>query len=823
MGTVDSEITGIRLTFYQLIQKYHIQIPIIQRDYAQGRSGAKEIRIDFLDALYEYLQEGKPNRDLDFIYGNLSENIIKDAITFIPLDGQQRLTTLFLLHWYLANKDAEMPVLREAIVYKLGTDNQKSKFTYETRASSREFCDTLIVNDIDLRNLLPPDPDKNNSLSKTISEAGWYFLSWDNDPTIKSMLIMLDAIHERFHKSTDFFKKLTRLDNPVITFQFLDLDFYNLTDDLYIKMNARGIPLTPFEQFKASIEKFIKKSEFNKKHPYDLIFNGDVREVFTETYFSHRIDTDWANLFWSHTGENKKEYDGLIMNFIRATVVNHSAGITNNANLAFLMDQSNKSISFLQYSIFNCIDEKYIIDLIAILDLLKNGNNKVKQYLDKSFYYYKEDQVFETVIKNNFLQAGYTVRIQFHAYCQYQIKYHTNPDLPGWMRVIHNLSENTIYNNETDFVNSIASINKLVEIEVGILDYLAKDITITGFDRIQIYEERVKSALILRKDGWEELIFPIEQHGYFKGQIGFLIYSSGIYDYYNKHSNCNWSEADNMLYKQIFASYCEKSKCIFNNNGLIEYPEYIWERALLSKIDYLIEEGSNQSFLINRDRDISWKRLLKGDKNPLHQKLIKDIFDQVDVNNTTQSLILIRETNKVNIIDWRKKFIDILELFSYKGAKRYVRKDSRHGFVLFSGERMSGAHAELFSYSFFLENLKDKFFEPFSEKCAYYFASGDEPEEKPAVIIGYWEYSGSKFMLVISYSKDKHGFELYFKNKDTGNYNEALKLILNEKGFEIKEEEYVLPIMENEILLTVESLCASLKELNNEVVNIGLE
>lgn len=812
MGTIDSEITGIRLTFFQLIQKYHIQIPIIQRDYAQGRSSAKEIRIDFLDALYDYLLEGKPNRDLDFIYGNLSDKIIKDAVTFIPLDGQQRLTTLFLLHWFLANKDMEMPVLR-AIVFKHGTGNQKSKFTYETRASSREFCDALMINDIDLNDLLPSDPGQHNSLSKTIAEAGWYFLSWENDPTIKSMLIMLDAIHERFHGSTDFFKKLTRLDNPVITFQFLDLDFYNLTDDLYIKMNARGIPLTPFEQFKASVEKFIKKSEFNKKHTYDLIFNGEVKEVFTETYFSHRIDTDWANLFWNHTGKNKKEYDLLIMNFIRAIVVNHSAGITNNANLAFMIDQSNKSISFHQYSIFNCINEKYIIDLIAILDLLKNGNNKVKQYLDKSFYYYKEDQVFETVIKNNFLQAGYTVRIQFHAYCQYQIKYHTNPDLPGWMRVIHNLSENTIYNNETDFVNSIASINKLVEIEVGILDYLAKDITITGFDRIQIYEERVKSALILRKDGWEELIFPIEQHGYFKGQIGFLIYSSGIFDYYNKHSNCNWSEPDNMLYKQLFATYCEKAKSIFDNNGLIEFPEFIWERALLSKIDYLIEEGSNQSFLINRDRDISWKRLLKGDKNQLHQKLIKDIFDELDVNNITQSLTLIRETNKVNVTDWRHKFIEIPELFSYRGAKRYVRKESRHGFVLFAGERMSGAHAELFSYSLFLENLKDKFFEPFTEKCDYYFASGDDINEKPCAYINNWQYNNSKYALDIYYFPE-HRFKLRFFYRDQGAYNDVLIDILMKNGFEFIDDSYILAILENDILQFINTLCNSFKNLS---------
>ena len=37
--------------------------------------------------------------ELDFVYGS----IIID--TFQPLDGQQRLTTLFLFHWYFALKE----------------------------------------------------------------------------------------------------------------------------------------------------------------------------------------------------------------------------------------------------------------------------------------------------------------------------------------------------------------------------------------------------------------------------------------------------------------------------------------------------------------------------------------------------------------------------------------------------------------------------------------------------------------------------------------------------------------------------------------------
>ena len=73
-------------------------IPIIQRDYAQGRKSAETIRNRFLQVLYEAIAEGRKTT-LDFIYGNVENGKL------IPLDGQQRLTTLFLLHYYIARHE----------------------------------------------------------------------------------------------------------------------------------------------------------------------------------------------------------------------------------------------------------------------------------------------------------------------------------------------------------------------------------------------------------------------------------------------------------------------------------------------------------------------------------------------------------------------------------------------------------------------------------------------------------------------------------------------------------------------------------------------
>ena len=62
---------------------------------------------------------------------------------------------------------------------------------------------------------------------------------------------MLDAIHELFRNDQGLYARLVDNKRPAITFQLLDLKDFGLSDDLYIKMNARGKPLTPFETFKA--------------------------------------------------------------------------------------------------------------------------------------------------------------------------------------------------------------------------------------------------------------------------------------------------------------------------------------------------------------------------------------------------------------------------------------------------------------------------------------------------------------------------------------------------------------------------------------------
>jgi hypothetical protein len=243
-----------------------IEIPLIQRDYAQGRTDPRtsDIRERFLDVLHEALTDGR-DVGLDFIYGDVEDGTLR------PLDGQQRLTTLFLLHWYLGYRAAQLSE-RQAWM----------SFSYATRPSARLFCEQLVT--------AQPPPDE-SAPAAWIVDQPWYLYVWENDPTIQAMLVMIDAIHRRFADCDprSAWQRLIATDAPAISFQLLPIDDMGSGEDLYIKMNSRGKPLTPFENFKASFERAI-------------VWAGDKA-----TEFDHRIDGSWSDILWRIHG-----YDDIV-------------------------------------------------------------------------------------------------------------------------------------------------------------------------------------------------------------------------------------------------------------------------------------------------------------------------------------------------------------------------------------------------------------------------------------------------------------------------------------------------------------------------------
>lgn len=241
-----------------------VRIPILQRDYAQGRpdSVATRIRADFVAALHRALT-GEEALSLDFVFGS------REGDRFIPLDGQQRLTTLFLLHAYLA---ARLGLAAEQAAW--------AGFSYETRPSAREFCRELTQR-------RPPFPI--TTVSGWITDQPWFQSTWRHDPTVVSMLTMLDALHDRLRDidCASAWARLTDPAHPAVTFHVLGLEGMGPSDTVYIRMNARGVPLTPFENFKALMEQALDRVDPPRARA-----------------FAEKIDGAWCDTLWSMRGDD---------------------------------------------------------------------------------------------------------------------------------------------------------------------------------------------------------------------------------------------------------------------------------------------------------------------------------------------------------------------------------------------------------------------------------------------------------------------------------------------------------------------------------------
>ena len=275
MGTNNKQYE--RHTFKSFLSKYHVIIPMVQRDYAQGRTSAEvnRVRGRFLDAIKGYLVQPTDNHEvmkMDFVYGE-KENVWstkeankleKEVVT--PLDGQQRLTTLYLLHWYAAKKESNLSPEDYSFL---------EHFTYDIRPSSRDFCS----------HLLTFTPSFDSSIKEQLVDQYWFMGDWHDDPTIISMLVMLDAINDKFADVENLWNLLTGPDERIIFF-FLPLTENGLSDELYIKMNSRGKKLTPFEHFKAE---------------YEALYERDSKESMT---INHKFDVEWVDALFDYRDSN---------------------------------------------------------------------------------------------------------------------------------------------------------------------------------------------------------------------------------------------------------------------------------------------------------------------------------------------------------------------------------------------------------------------------------------------------------------------------------------------------------------------------------------
>ena len=462
--------------FRNILNKYSIQIPIIQRDYAQGRKEKKvlEIRDTFLEAISERLLKDE-KLHLDFVYGSIKNDC------FIPLDGQQRLTTLFLLYLYFGKKEGK----------NIDFLNQ---FNYETRASSREFCHKVVNNEMEFIT---------DNLSHSIENSKWFLAFWKNDPTIKSMLVMLDSIHKKF-KEDNFFD---RLDN--ITFEFFELEKFGLDDDLYIKMNARGKPLTEFETFKAKFEQFLAKKDEKLK-----------------LEFSKKIDNGWTDFFWNYK-DDKYLIDNAFMNYFNYITemlyykINKESRLLDELNFKIIENiyTNIENVKFL----FKALDKLQVI--VKSFDIIFSKN---EHQLGQITLFEKDINFLELVIKSGNVDRAFSIQKKFILFMiiNYLIDNEINDSFKDFIRVARNFIERIRNSKQRSLQYTLnfeyKELNKILNIFLKYIDKNIYEELLKDHDDWQhkeFQQEIKKAKLILKDNNFKDLIFKLEDYRYLKGDI----------------------------------------------------------------------------------------------------------------------------------------------------------------------------------------------------------------------------------------------------------------------------------------------------------------
>jgi len=654
-------------TFWNFLQNHKIEIPIIQRDYAQGRIGKEKLREKFLMDMKDALDGKLSNNDkvlkLDFVYGSVENECLN------PLDGQQRLTTLWLLHWFIAFKAGKLSE----------SNNIFKRFSYETRTSSREFCKKL--SEFELNSEKP--------VVEQIQNQTWFFSAWKQDPTIQAMLHMLggtpildekkidilDGIEEVFVECDfiNYWEVLAGPNCPII-FYFLDLLDLKLSDDLYIKMNARGKALTNFENFKADLVGQIKLKKWEKG-------------ISPENTIAHKLDTIWTDIFWKYKSEEHK-IDEIYFTFLKRYFLNSLITAKKNENVDnedsstmnrfwFTAEKLEQSDNFkniwslgLEYTSFDLFkpkkedieifDYKLFDRLIKIFDNFHEAfKNTLKDDVNKLFYPpWENDFEFRFItdyIENSNFSANNTSkelkfiprtitqaqRVVFHSICCYFANGQYNViNFRQWLRVIWNIVENANINGTQPMIGAMRLIDDLAYFSHDIYTHLIERDVSKDFAKDQMEEEKEKAKQILTDNNntWENRIIEAEKTAFFNGSIRFLFTTDvNVYD---------WDKFDEKL------KNCQK---YFNSdgvkNGLVNYKaDAILLKALISRCSDFENYVWNEKYIFD-NKAATWKKNIL--LNNVWNVSVNDILlGKIDIKSTETSLLFrnLFESNLLNYV-----------------------------------------------------------------------------------------------------------------------------------------------------------------------------
>lgn len=249
--------SGQEYTLEQLFNGNNkIVIPDLQRDYCWGdkawnkdANNYTELVSGFIDNLISSFNE-KPNDNLTLglIYGYENPHF-----SIQLCDGQQRLTTLFLLIGII-NRNTENNVFKDILISEAELkDDREPNLLYAIRESTLYFLSDLVCEFFLQKNIKIEE----------ITTKNWYFNEYDLDASIQSMLKAIKIIDAKLVNIdyTAFGKFIINK----LQMLYYDMGHRTRGEETFVVINTTGEPLTATENLKPILIGTISDELIRKK------------------------------------------------------------------------------------------------------------------------------------------------------------------------------------------------------------------------------------------------------------------------------------------------------------------------------------------------------------------------------------------------------------------------------------------------------------------------------------------------------------------------------------------------------------------------------
>jgi uncharacterized protein with ParB-like and HNH nuclease domain len=626
-----------------------IIIPDLQRDYCWGdkawdkdKKEHTELVTTFVKNLIDLFNKNKNDEiTLGLLYGYEE---LKHHIQLC--DGQQRITTLFLLLGMLNRKVGDN-IFKEHLIsaYELDEGDKEPYLQYAIRESTLYFLSDLVC-EFFLNNKDIPTAD--------IKNQKWYFEEYELDASIQSMIAAIKKIEKILSEQQLDYKEFGNFILQNLKMIYYDMKTREQGEKTFVVINTTGEPLTATENLKPILIGHISDEE--------------KREQYSEAWEERE---EW---FWKNRGKNATADDGVNEFFrwvklLEYDIVKWKKEVNDNS---WAWDNWQNNLPLPKIETIETVENSGIFEIL-------NEYFEIVQFLFENDYFnFNKEYLTKRIDMIHLFQLLPVIKYVKHfgkEICERNIK-----RVIQFFKNLANI-EDISKNISRLLPESIFLINKLTENDIASIHKQDSKQLLTT-------EEKRKFELYLDpsndREKLEDKFWKAEDHPIWKAEINPLIDWATDNEKFNVDEFDRYNDAFNKLFAGDISDLTRRALLTRNLKG---YPRFF-------------KGYTNYSFCSEPSH---WKILIKDNIREIKEFLDILINANINFEDTEERLIKEYDDKKNDFYD----FIHNKELLEYC-HKKIIQKEGKDWILIQEIKRKKFIYLKTYLLYLELKEMQEK-------------------------------------------------------------------------------------------------------------------